>query len=137
MILLTYFAIVRSWTNSSFAISWLLNPLAASRYLPDPYPLSEAHHYTYGSFMDTWELYRITSIPEAVAYMADTLNLPSAVTVHEFPLIISRPPPYWWRPEALQEAQLYRSEQQDPDGRRYDLLYSAGSGVAYLVRFDG
>ena len=106
-------------------------------YLPDPYPLSEAHHYTYGSFMDTWELYRITSIPEAVAYMADTLNLPSAVTVHKFPLIISRPPPYWWRPEALQEAQLYRSEQRDPDARRYDLLYSAGSGVAYLVRFDG
>jgi hypothetical protein len=87
--------------------------------------------------MDTWELYRFTSTPEAGAYLADTLNLSSAVTVHEFPLIISRPPPYWRRPEALQEAQLYRSEQRAPDGRRYDLLYSAGSGVAYLVRFDG
>jgi hypothetical protein len=106
-------------------------------YLPERYPLAGTHHYTYSNFMDTWELYRFTTTPEAIAYLADGLGLSAPAPVREFPLIISRPPPYWWHPETLQEAQLYRNGQRAPDGHMYDLLYSADSGVAYLIRFDG
>jgi len=106
-------------------------------YVPEPYPIEAAHHYTYHNFMDTWELYKFTTTPETIVYLADALNLSTPVTVYEFPLIISRPPPYWWHPEALAQASLYRSQARAPDGHNYDLLYSENSGVAYLVRFDG
>ena len=106
-------------------------------YVPEPYPISDAHHYTYRNFMDTWELYKFTTTPEAIAYLADILNLSAPVTVYEFPLIISRPPPYWWHPEILAQAKLYRSNERSPDGHRYDLIHSPESGVTYLIRFDG
>jgi hypothetical protein len=106
-------------------------------YIPDQFPISDTHHYTYSNFMDTWELYRFTTTPEAISYLATELNLASPATVHEFPLIISRPPPYWWHPELLPDAQLYRSAHRASDGHLYDLLYSPDSGIAFLVRFDG
>lgn len=106
-------------------------------YIPGPYPIGDAHHYTYRNFMDTWELYRFTTTPEAIAYLADELNLSAPATVRRFPLIISRPPPYWCHPERLPEAELYRSEDRAPAGRLYDLLFSRDSGIAYLIRFDG
>lgn len=106
-------------------------------YIPEPYPVTNAHHYTYRNFMDTWELYRFTTTPEAIEYLADALNLSASVTVYEFPMIISRPPPYWWHPEELPQAQLYQGDKRAPDGHLYDLLYSEDSGVAYLIRFDG
>jgi hypothetical protein len=106
-------------------------------YLPDQYPVSDAHHYTYRNFMDTWELYRFSASPEAISFLAGELNLEEPVPVQKFPLIVSRPPPYWWHPELLPEADLYRSQQRSPDGHNYDLLYSAGEGIAYLIRFDG
>jgi hypothetical protein len=87
--------------------------------------------------MDTWELYRFTTTPEAIAHLANSLNLSAPTTVHEFDMIISRPPPYWWHPESLEEGQLYRSEQRAPDGHMYDLLYSVDLGIAYFIRFDG
>ena len=106
-------------------------------YIPDRYPISDTHQYTYSNFMDTWELYRFTTTPDAIVYLADELKLASPATVHEFPLIISRPPPYWWHPELLPDAELYRSSVRAPDGHLYDLLYAQDSGVAYLIRFDG
>jgi hypothetical protein len=107
------------------------------RYIPSEYPIQDAHHYTYRNFMDTWELYRFTTTPEAIAHLANSLNLSAPTTVHEFDLIVSRPPPYWWHPESLDEGQLYRSEQRAPDGHLYDLLYSVDLGIAYFIRFDG
>lgn len=106
-------------------------------YLPEEYPVQDAYHYTYRNFMDTWELYRFTTTPQAIEYLANALNLSAPATVYEFDMIISRPPPYWWHPESLPQAQLYRSEQRAPDGHAYDLLYSAAQGIAYLIRFDG
>ena len=110
---------------------------AVRGYLPDQYPVSDAHHYTYRNFMDTWELYRFTTSPEAVSYLANILNLEPPVPVQEFPLIISRPPPYWWHPELLPQAELYSSHERASDGRNYNLLYAPGNGIAYLIRFDG
>jgi hypothetical protein len=107
------------------------------RYIPEPYPLSATYHYTYANFMDTWELYRFTTTPDGIAYLSDKLNLGAPATVHNFPLIVSRPPPYWWHPELLADAELFRSDGRAPDGRLYDLLYSPASGIAYLIRFDG
>ena len=106
-------------------------------YLPEEYPVHDAYHYTYRNFMDTWELYRFTTTPEAIEYLVDALNLSAPATVYEFNLIVSRPPPYWWHPESLPEVQLYRSKQRAPDGYLYDLLYSVDLGIAYLIRFDG
>jgi hypothetical protein len=87
--------------------------------------------------MDTWELYTFTTSPEAVAFLATTLNLGSPAPVQEFPMIISRPPPYWWHPEVLSQAELYGSEDRAPDGHNYQLLFSVETGIAYLIRFDG
>jgi hypothetical protein len=106
-------------------------------YIPEPYPISETYHYTYRNFMDTWELYRFSTTPEAIAFLADDLRLADPVTVFDFPLIVSRPPPYWWHPELIPEAELYRSLARAPDGHLYDLLYAQETGVAYLIRFDG
>jgi hypothetical protein len=105
--------------------------------IPQPYPITNAHHYTYRNFMDTWELYRFTTTPGAVAYLVNALKLSDPKTVYEFPMIVSRPPPYWWHPEVLPEAQLYGSDGRAPDGRLYELLYSEDTGVVYLIRFDG
>jgi len=105
--------------------------------LPEPYPVGDAHHYTYRNFMDTWELYRFETSIEAIAYLVEQLNLGPPNTVYEFPMIVSRPPPYWWHPEDLAQAEIYGSSQRAPDGRRYELLYSAQAGTAYLLRFDG
>jgi hypothetical protein len=105
--------------------------------IPQPYPITNAHHYTYRNFMDTWELYRFTTTPGAVAYLVNALKLSDPKTVYEFPMIVSRPPPYWWHPEVLPEAQLYGSDRRAPDGRLYELLYSEDTGVVYLIRFDG
>ena len=107
------------------------------RYIAEPYPVSNTYHYTYSNFMDTWELYRFKTTPDAIARLARNLNLAAPASVHSFPLIISRPPPYWWHPELLADADLYRSAVRAPDGHLYDLLYSKESGVAYLIRFDG
>jgi len=101
------------------------------RIIPKPYPITDAHHYTYRNFMDTWELYRFTTSPETINYLVNALNLSDPKTVYEFPLIVSRPPPYWWHPEVLPQALLYRSEERAPDGHLYDLLYSEDIGIAY------
>ena len=106
-------------------------------YLPEPYPLTAAHHYLYNNFMDNWELYRFSTTPEAILFLASELHLESQGMVHEFPLIISKPPPYWWNPELLEEAELFRSGKRAPDGHNYDLLYSTETGIAYMIRFDG
>lgn len=106
-------------------------------YVPEDYPLEDAHHYTYRNFMDTWELYRFTSSPAAIRFLAEKLKLGSPATVYEFPLIVSRPPPYWWHPEQLPKAELYASAERAEDGRIYELLYSGETGIAYMIRFDG
>jgi hypothetical protein len=106
-------------------------------YLPDKYPIKDAHHYTYNNFMDNWELYRFSTTSEAIIYLASELNLESQGFVHEFPLIISKPPPYWWNPELLDNAELFRSSTRAPDGHNYDLLFSEETGIAYMIRFDG
>jgi len=106
-------------------------------YLPEKYPITEVHHYTYNNFMDNWELYRFSTTPEAIAFLASRLHLESRGMVYEFPLIISKPPPYWWDPELLKEAELFRSSKRAPDGHNYDLLYSRETGIAYMIRFDG
>ena len=106
-------------------------------YLPETYPITDAHHYSFNNFMDNWELYRFSTTPEAIIFLASELHLESQGVVHEFPLIISKPPPYWWNPELLKEAELFRSSQRAPDGHTYDLLYSSASGIAYMIRFDG
>jgi hypothetical protein len=106
-------------------------------YIPASYPLSDTHQYTYNNFMDNWELFRFTTTPEAISHLAGALSLAAPATVHEFPLIVSRPPPYWWHPELLENALLYRSSVRAPDGHLYDLLYSPDTGIAYLVRYDG
>ncbi|HTO99932.1 MAG TPA: hypothetical protein VMJ64_01055, partial [Anaerolineales bacterium] len=106
-------------------------------YLPASYLVSDAHHYAYNNFMDNWELYRFTTTPDAIAYLANSLDLAAPASVHEFPLIVSRPPPYWWHPEALTNTSLYRSAVRASDGHLYDLLYSVEDGTAYLVRYDG
>ena len=107
------------------------------RIIPQPYPITNAHHYTYRNFMDTWELYRFRINPETIVYLVDAFNLSNPKTVFEFPMIVSRPPPYWWHPEVLPEAQLYGSNRRAPDGRLYELLYSEDTGITYLIRFDG
>ena len=56
-------------------------------YLPEEYPVEDAHHYSYHNFMDNWELYRFSTSPEAIAFLASELNLESQGPVHEFPLI--------------------------------------------------
>ncbi len=106
-------------------------------YLPERFLAQDAHHYRYRNFMDTWELYRFRTTPEAIDYLAASLKLEPAGQVSNFPLIVSRPPPYWWHPEALPEATLYSSAERAPDGHLYDLLYAEESGIAYLIRFDG
>jgi hypothetical protein len=53
-----------------------------------------------------------------------------------FPMIVSRPPPYWWHPE-LPEGARYAGQERAPDRKKYGLLYSSASGIAYLLRFDG
>ena len=106
-------------------------------YLPDTYPIRDAHHYSYHNFMDNWELYRFSTTLESIHFTVSELHLESQGMVHEFPLIISKPPPYWWDPELLKEAELFRSSQRAPDGHTYDLLYSSESGIAYMIRFDG
>lgn len=106
-------------------------------YLPEKYPITDAHHYLYNNFMDNWELYQFSTTPEAIAFLASDLNLESQGRVYEFPLIISKPPPYWWNPERLKEAELFRSSKRAPDGHNYDLLYSRETGIAYMIRFDG
>ena len=106
-------------------------------YLPEEYPVKDAHHYTLRSFMDTWELYRFTTTPDAINFLVENLNLESHGLVYEFPLIVSKPPPYWWNPELLREAEYFSSRERAPDGRLYDLLYSMERGIVYLIRFDG
>ena len=110
---------------------------AIRAYLPDTYSINDAHHYSYNNFMDNWELYRFSTTPEAINFLVSELRLESQGMVHEFPLIISKPPPYWWNPELLKEAELFRSSQRAPDGHTYDLLYSSEAGIAYMIRFDG
>src|ERR1051326_8582761 len=46
-------------------------------YLPEPYPLTDAHHYSYNNFMDNWELYRFSTTPEAIKFLASELHLQS------------------------------------------------------------
>jgi hypothetical protein len=87
--------------------------------------------------MDTWELYRFTTTPEAVAFLATELSLESKGTVNNFPLIISKPPPYWWDPELLDNAELFSAKQRAADGHSYEILYSIDTGIVYLIRFDG
>lgn len=106
-------------------------------YLPNQYPVQDAHFTRYRNFMDSWDLYRFKTSPEAIAFLAASLHLSRAGVVNEFPLIVSRPPPYWWHPELLSEADLYRSRDRAPDGHLYDLLYSQDTGVAYMIQFDG
>lgn len=106
-------------------------------YLPSQYPIQDAHFYQYRNFMDNWDLYRFTTSPAAIEFLAASLHLSLEGVVHEFPLIISRPPPYWWHPELLPEADLYRSSERAPGGHLYDLLYSQETGIAYLIQFDG
>jgi hypothetical protein len=106
-------------------------------YLPDQYPLSEAYHYTLRDFMDTWELYRFSTSSDAVAFLVNDLNLESQGMVNEFDLIISKPPPHWWDPEHLLEAEYYQSRDRAADGRLYDLLCSKDDGIVYMIRFDG
>ena len=106
-------------------------------YLPDQYPVSKTYHYTLRNFMDTWELYRFSTSSDAVAFLINDLKLESKGIVHEFDLIISKPPPYWWNPEHLIEAELYESRERALDGRLYDLLYSEDEGIVYMIRFDG
>src|SRR5919205_2460775 len=57
-------------------------------YLPDPYPITDAHHYSYNNFMDNWELYRFSTTPEAIIFLESELHLESRGMVHDFPLII-------------------------------------------------
>ncbi len=106
-------------------------------YIPDEYPLDDAHHYTLRGFMDTWDLYRFSTSPEAILFLVAELKLESTGTVREFDLIISKPPAYWWDPELLREAEYYQSYERAADGRLYDLLYSREEGIAYMIRFDG
>ena len=107
-------------------------------YHPEAYPVKHAHHYTYGGFMDTWELYRFSTSPEGVEYLAASLNLSL------------------WRPSlnfhsssrgrhltggiprsCLRRPSTVAPKGRQTDGHHYDLLYSAESGTAYLIRFDG
>jgi hypothetical protein len=106
-------------------------------YLPSDYSIQDAHFYRYRNFIDTWDLYRFTTSPEAIKFLTASLHLSPEGVVYEFPLIVSRPPPYWWHPELLAEADLYRSKERAPDGHLYDLLYSQETGVAYMIQFDG
>jgi hypothetical protein len=106
-------------------------------YLPEQYPVEDAYHYSYHNFMDNWELYRFSTTPEAIAFLASDLNLESQGLVHKFPMIISKPPPYWWDPELLENAELFSSRSRAPDGHNYNLLFSRETGIAYMVRFDG
>lgn len=106
-------------------------------YLPEPYPVGDAHHYLYRNFMDSWDLYRFETTPEGAAHLAASLNLSSEGMVANFPMILSKPPPYWWDPELLDAAELFRSAGRASDGRIYELLYSAEGGTAYMIRFDG
>jgi len=105
--------------------------------LPEEYPLEHAHHYKLRAFMDNWGLYRFQTSPEAIAYLKTELNLESQGLVQHFPLIISRPPPYWWHPERLAQAEYFQSATRAADGRLYDLLYAQQSGIVYMIRFDG
>jgi hypothetical protein len=105
--------------------------------LPDEYIVSDVYHYEYRSFMDTWDLYRFSTTPAAIDFLKSKLNLEFQGIVHNYPLIISKPPAYWWDPEQEVEAELYQSSQRAADERLYELLYSQSSGIAYLIRFDG
>lgn len=66
---------------------------AARSHIPAMYAVSDAYHYTYHNFINTWELCRLTTTSDAMRHVADALALGSPSIVHEFPLIISRPPP--------------------------------------------
>jgi hypothetical protein len=57
--------------------------------------------------------------------------------VQNYPLIISKPPPYWWYSEKPGEAELFQSSKSVFNGRNDELLYSGKSGIVYLIRFDG
>jgi hypothetical protein len=106
-------------------------------YLPEKYSIKEAHYYQLRGFMDTWDLYRFTTSPEAIDYLIVLLKLESKGIVQNYPLIISKPPPYWWDPELLEEAELFQSTERALDDRLYELLYSRKTSIAYLIRFDG
>jgi hypothetical protein len=112
-------------------------PSEVRAYLPEEYSIKEAHYYQLRGFMDTWDLYRFTTSREAIDYLIVELKLESKGIVQNYPLIISKPPPYWWNPEDLPEAELFQSRERAPDGRLYDLLYSEDEGIVYMIRFDG
>jgi hypothetical protein len=106
-------------------------------YVPASYPVANAHYYQYDNIVDTWELYRFNTSPEAVAKLAENLRLSSQGTVSNFALIVSRPPPNWWHPEQLASAELFAALERGPDGMNYELLYAADTGTVYMIRFDG
>lgn len=105
-------------------------------YLPDEYQLDDPRYYQLRNFMDTWELFKFNTSPSAMEFLIDELNLESQGFVYNFPLIISRPPPYWWHPERLDEAELFQSSERAADGRHYELLYAEASGIVFMIRFD-
>ena len=112
-------------------------PSEVRAYLPEKFSIEEAHYYQLRGFMDTWDLYRFTTSPEAIDYLIVLLKLESKGIVQNYPLIISKPPPYWWDPELLDEAELFESTERALDDRLYELLYSEKTGIVYLIRFDG
>jgi hypothetical protein len=106
-------------------------------FVPDEYAIYDAYYYRLRGFMDTWDLYRFSTSPAAIDFLISNLNLESRGFVSNFPLIISKPPPYWWDPELLEIAELFQSKERASDGRHYDLLYSEETGIVYMIRFDG
>lgn len=118
---------------------WLsFNDVAHVReYVPANYPVADAHYYRFRNMVYTWELYRFNTSVEAVAKLAERLQLSSQGKVSNFSLIITQPPPYWWHPEALASAELFAARQGGPDGKGYEMLYAEDTGTVYLMRFEG
>ena len=88
-------------------------------FLPEEYSIEDVHYYKLRGFMDTWDLYRFTTSPEAIDYLIVKLMLESKGIGNNYPLIISKPPPYWWGPELLEEVELFQSAERALDDRLY------------------
>ncbi len=91
------------------------------------------YFYRSRNFMDTWDLYRFEVSTLSLEEFAARRNLELRGQVEHFPLIVSRPPPFWWRPERLPQASLW--EGTDASGRSYSMMHDSRSLTTYLLTY--
>ncbi len=96
-------------------------------------PARNVYFYRSRNFMDTWDLYRFEIATRSVETFATDRRLELHGQVEYFPLIVSRPPPFWWHPERLAQADLW--EGTDQRGRTYSMMHDRQTLTTYLLTY--